>query len=263
MSDPVTTTRLDYADVVDLDMYPIDDLDGDGGLALVAQCQAQLAAEAACHPARLHPPRGRRRDGPAGRRAGLEGVDLGPDPHGLLRAGREQAPADHPRARTVRSAKHGIAYDYIPAGAPLRRLYESDDLSRFIALVLDKPVLYRSADPLDALQITTFWPGDELGWHFDRSEFSVTVMYQPAGSGGDFVYAPGLRSDDDPNYDGVQRMLAGERRRPEGAAERAGVARPLPRAQRVAPGHADQGRPPAHQLGADVRRGAGHAAATT
>ncbi len=210
MSDPVTTTRLDYADVVDLDMYPIDDLDGDGGLALVAQCQAQLAAEAACTlPGFIRPEAVAemvRLAGELDSRAWtsdqthtvyFEPVD-------------EQAPADHPRARTVRSAKHGIAYDYIPAGAPLRRLYESDDLSRFIALVLDKPVLYRSADPLDALQITTFRPGDELGWHFDRSEFSVTVMYQPAGSGGDFVYAPGLRSDDDPNYDGVQRMLAGE-----------------------------------------------------
>ena len=53
------------------------------------------------------------------------------------------------------SAKKAIAYDLIPSGAPIRRLYESDDLTAFIAAVLGKPVLYRSADPLDALQIAS------------------------------------------------------------------------------------------------------------
>jgi hypothetical protein len=72
-------------------------------------------------------------------------------------------------------------------------------------------VLHRSADPLDALQITTFRPGQELGWHFDRSEFSVTVMYQQAEAGGDFEYVPGLRSADDENHPGVRRVLHGDR----------------------------------------------------
>jgi hypothetical protein len=53
-------------------------------------------------------------------------------------------------------------------------------------------VLYRSADPLDALEIAIFGDGDELGWHFDNSEFSVTVMYQQAEAGGHFDY----RGDD-------------------------------------------------------------------
>lgn len=117
----------------------------------------------------------------------------------------------HPRAHQERSAKHGIAYDYIPEGAPLRRLYESDDLTRFVASVLNKPVLYRSADPLDALQITMFHPGEELGWHFDRSEFSITVMYQQADEGGNFEYVPGLRTDDNEHYEDVQKVLQGDR----------------------------------------------------
>src|SRR5699024_1513005 len=115
--------------------------------------------------------------------------------------------AAHPRAVQVRSAKHGIAYDRIPAHAPLRRPYEHDDLTRFIAAVLEKPVLYRSADPRDALQMTVFEPGEELGWHFDRSEFSVTVMYQPARRGGVFEYVPALRSADDEHYNAVRKVL--------------------------------------------------------
>ena len=104
----------------------------------------------------------------------------------------DSAGPDHPRALLQHSGKKAIAYDQIPADAAIRRLYESDDLTAFIAAVLGKRVLYRSADPLDALEIAIFGDGDELGWHFDNSEFSVTVMYQQAEAGGHFDY----RGDD-------------------------------------------------------------------
>ena len=121
----------------------------------------------------------------------------------------DSAGPDHPRALLQHSAKRAIAYDQIPADAPIRRLYESDDLTAFIAALLDKQVLYRSADPLDALEIAIFGDGDELGWHFDNSEFSVTVMYQQAEAGGHFDYYPRLRDGRDENYPGVQKILLG------------------------------------------------------
>jgi len=120
---------------------------------------------------------------------------------------------DHPRALLQHSAKRAIAFDQIPGSAPIRRLYESDELTTFVATVLGKPVLYRSADPLDALEIAIFGDGDELGWHFDNSEFSVTVMYQQPDAGGHFDYCPGLRTGHDQNYPGVQQILHGS---PEG-----------------------------------------------
>jgi alkylated DNA repair dioxygenase AlkB len=122
----------------------------------------------------------------------------------------DSAGADHPRALLQHSAKRAIAYDLIPDGAPIRRLYESDDLTGFIAAVLGKQALYRSADPLDALEIAVFGDGDELGWHFDNSEFSVTVMYAESEAGGHFDYYPGLRAEHDDNYSGVQKILLGD-----------------------------------------------------
>jgi alkylated DNA repair dioxygenase AlkB len=205
-----TQTRPTYADIVDLEAYPIHDLEGPAGQALVRQCRQQLADTGVCNlQGFIRPAAVAAMVELAGRLADtawksdrthtiyFEPVD-------------ETVPVTHPRAQQVRSAKHGIAYDRIPADAPMRRLYESDDLTDFIAAVLDKPVLHRSADPLDALQITTFEPGDELGWHFDRSEFSMTVMYQQADKGGEFLYAPGLRSEGDDNYEGVQQVLDGD-----------------------------------------------------
>lgn len=199
-----------YADVVDLERYPIHELDGERGQALVAECRKELAETGVCNLRGFITPS-----------AVAEMIriahDLAPKAWASDRTHTiyfepvdTSVPPTHPRAHQVRSAKRGIAYDYIPADAPLRRLYESDDLTRFIAAVLEKPVLYRSADPLDALQITTFSPGEELGWHFDRSEFSMTVMYQPADEGGEFLYAPRLRTDDDENYAEVEKVIHGD-----------------------------------------------------
>ncbi|MEY5037223.1 MAG: hypothetical protein RL472_329, partial [Pseudomonadota bacterium] len=45
---------------------------------------------------------------------------------------------------------------------------------------------------------------------FDRSEFTTTILLQAPDQGGLFEYRTDLRSETDPNYDGVARMLAGQ-----------------------------------------------------
>lgn len=206
-----TAPLAPYADVVDLDRYPIHDLGSAEGQAFLAGCRAELAERGVCSlPGFVRPEAvaamitiAEELDGSAWASESTHTVYFEePD---------DSLGADHPTARTVRSAKHGIAYDQLPADAPLRRLYEHDDLTEFVAAVLGKPVFYRSADPLDALQVTLFHDGEELGWHFDRSEYSVTVMYQQADEGGDFDYCPGLRDENDENYAGVSAALDEDR----------------------------------------------------
>lgn len=203
-------TIANYADVADLTRYPIHDLGGPAGQALVQACRADLAAKGACClPGFITPDAVRAMVNLTGQLTGRAWVS--DQTHTIYFDPPDPAvPACHPQARQWRSAKRGIAYDYIPADAPIRRLYESDDLTRFVAAVLSKQTLYRSADRLDALQITLFSEGDELGWHFDRSEFSITVVYQQSAAGGHFDYHPGLRSEDDENYPGVQGVLHGD-----------------------------------------------------
>jgi hypothetical protein len=199
-----------YADVVDLATYPIDQLDRPAGAALVARCRAELARDGVCNLPGFVTPAAVARMVQLAAELADKAWPMDRTHTIYFERPDESVPAGHPRHRQVRSAKNGIAYDYIPADAPMRRLYESDDLTEFVAAVLGKGRLYRSADPLDALQMTTFYPGEELGWHFDRSEFSMTVMYQPAERGGQFRYAPGLRTAADENYGGVQRVLDGD-----------------------------------------------------
>ena len=103
-------------------------------------------------------------------------------------------------ARRQHSSKLTIAWDEVLDTSPLRVLYGWDPLTEFIARALKIPRLYRYGDKLAACSLAVFHAGDELGWHFDRAAFAVTVMLQPAASGGEFDYVPGLRPEagDDP-----------------------------------------------------------------
>ena len=199
-----------YQDVVDLARYPIHEPDGAPYQALVQSCRDQLRDRGVAQLESFLTP------GAVSAMLGLTGQLMArawasDQTHTVyFRPPDDSACPDHPQALLQRSAKKAIAYDLIPAAAPIRRLYESDDLTVFIAAVLGKPVLYRSADPLDALEIAVFSDGDELGWHFDNSEFSVTMMYAESQAGGYFDYYPWLRDEQDEHYPEVRRVLLGE-----------------------------------------------------
>ena len=88
-----------------------------------------------------------------------------------------------------------VPYDQIAEGSYLRQLYGWDPLKDFIGYVLGKSELYRFADPLGACSINVFVDGGEHGWHFDESEFTVTLMLQVPESGGSFEYVPQIRGN--------------------------------------------------------------------
>src|SRR6266487_195603 len=188
-----TSQPQQYADVVDLRQYPINEPDGQAYRDLVRDCRDQLRDRGVAQmPGFLNPGAVRQMIAEAGR---LTSQAWASDQSHTVyfEPPDDSAGADHPRALLQHSAKKAVAYDLIPDTAPIRRLYESGDLTAFIAAVLGKQVLYCSADPLDALEIAIFGDGDELGWHFDNSEFSVTVMYAESEAGGHFDYYPLLR----------------------------------------------------------------------
>jgi hypothetical protein len=205
----LVSAMITYEDVIDLERYPIDDPGSATYQDLVRDCREQLRETGAARLGGFLTP------GAVGEMLALTGrltaaAWASDQTHTVyFEPADSSAGPGHPRALLQHSAKKAIAYDQIPAAAPIRRLYQSDDLTGFIAAVLGKDMLYRSADPLDALEIAIFGDGDELGWHFDNSEFSVTVMYQQAESGGHFEYVPRLRSGHDQNYPGVRKILHG------------------------------------------------------
>lgn len=116
---------------------------------------------------------------------------------------------DHPALRMVETINHTLCGDQLAEGL-IARIYEWKPLVDFIADVMGKPQLYVMDDPLARLNVMGYRAGEGLNWHFDRSEFTTTLLIQAPSQGGEFQYRQDLRSADDPNYEGVARLLRGE-----------------------------------------------------
>jgi hypothetical protein len=119
--------------------------------------------------------------------------------------------ADHPRQWLGNYGVGAVAYDLFPDDSPVRRLFEWDELRAFVAAILGLDTVYPYADPLGALNLAVMGDGDELQWHFDQTDFVVSLALQDGEEGGDFEVAPFIRTPDDERYDDVARVLAGDR----------------------------------------------------
>ena len=87
------------------------------------------------------------------------------------------------------------------------RLYEWPPFAQFLAATMDMAALHVMQDPLAHVNVMSYGQGQTLNWHFDRSEFTTTLLLQAPRSGGVFEHRNDLRADEDPNYDGVGRLL--------------------------------------------------------
>ena len=116
--------------------------------------------------------------------------------------------SDHPALRKVETVSHTVCADQIP-GSVVLAIYEYEPLLRFLAAAMGKTRLHVMQDPLARTNVMAYRAGEALNWHFDRSEFTTTLLLQQSQRGGDLEYRTDLRSDDNPNYDGVARLLEG------------------------------------------------------
>jgi len=206
----VQTSVQTPGDLVDVDRYPVLDLGGPAAAALVASARAQLRATGAVElPGFVTP------DGVGALVRDAE--SLVPRAHHSSGQGTAylefpdfSLPAGHPRLRFSDYAVGAVAYDLVPADSPLRAIYEWDPLKDLIEAVLDRGPLHRYADPFGALNLAVMGEGDRLQWHFDQTDFVVSLAVQAARGGGDFEVVPRIRSGDDEHYDDVARVLDGD-----------------------------------------------------
>ena len=196
--------------LLNLDRFPLDRPDSPGGRALIARCRQELRESGMFSLARLI------RSEALGRCVAeveplLETAAFTHrrEHNVYFDDGIRDLDAGHPALRRFRTTNYTVCGDQIPASA-IARMYEWQPLIDFLAAVTDKPRLYPMADPLARINVMAYRAGDELNWHFDRSEFTTTCLLQAPLSGGEFQYRSGLRSASDPNYDGVGRLLSGD-----------------------------------------------------
>ena len=195
--------------ILDLDRYPIDRLDRNAGRALVDNSRISLEQEG------MFTLSGFIR--PAARDSILEEVQpvLRRDSFTHSRSHNvyfeDEIPglaADHPALREGWTTNHTVCGDQI-AGSSICRIYEWQPLVEFLTRVMGSKRLYLMDDPMAALNVLEYRSGEPaLNWHFDRSEFTTTLLLCAADRGGEFQYRSALRTANDPNFEGVAALLA-------------------------------------------------------
>jgi len=195
--------------ILDLDRYPIDQLDSDAGRALLDKSRISLEQEGMFTLSGFIRPEARdcileevepvlRRESFTHTRS--HNVYFEDEVPGLA--------ANHPALRELRTTNHTVCGDQI-AGSSICRIYEWQPLVEFLARVMGRKRLYLMDDPMAALNVLEYRSGESaLNWHFDRSEFTTTLLLCAADRGGNFQYRSDLRTGNDPNYEGVGALLA-------------------------------------------------------
>ena len=129
--------------------------------------------------------------------ASLSQAYFNPKTHNIyLDKGDAAYPDSHIRNRLVTSSKGCITDDQISAGSVLKKIYHNPDFISALCFILAEDELYPYADSLSSVNIHYARRGEELNWHFDNSSFAVTLMIQPAISGGAFEYVRDVRDAD-------------------------------------------------------------------
>jgi hypothetical protein len=203
------TRLVDPADLVDLSRYPLLERSGEGYAVAVERARAGLERNGAAELDRFVRPAALAalRDdalslAPLAWRDGGTGT-------AYLAAPDENLPQGHPRRWTAPRSLGAVAYDLFPPSSPLRALYEWDPLMLFVEDILGRGRLYRYSDPCGALSLSVMVEGDRLQWHFDQTDFVVSLALQDAKRGGDFEFVPLVRSEEDERYEAVRTVLDG------------------------------------------------------
>jgi hypothetical protein len=195
---------------IDLDSYPVHDLDSAAGIELVASAREMmardtlvtfadflrpgavddLASELSLHESNAHR------------------IDYQCTPYGWMN--NSGFPPEHPRSAMFRRKCGVITTEMLSCAGVSQTLFQFDELTDFVRRLLGYASLYRSTCPTLAIQVNTMSEGESFEWHYDTNDGVVSFVIRNADRGGVFEYVPLIRDEDDENYEAVTRVFDGE-----------------------------------------------------
>jgi len=196
--------------LLDLEKYPLDRPDSSEYAALVEKCRADLAAKGMFNLPDFFKP------GVA--QAAADMAKPAMDTASFRHARRHNVyfkdampgvDDNHPAMVKSNTINHTLCADQLN-GNPVIDVYEWEPLADFLAATMGKDKLYPMDDKMACVNMQATRAGEGLNWHFDRSEFTTTILLQAPETGGQLEYRKDLRTADDQNYDGVAAVLAGK-----------------------------------------------------
>ena len=206
------TPAFSAARMVNLERYPIGDADSGEDTTFVRECRNRFVEDGLCVLPQFIRPAALKVLTEEANAFAVNAWFCNGTHNVYLTRNDTRLPPDDVARRQERTYVGSVPYDRIGDDSSLRQLYLWDPLKSFIGAVLGKSRLHRFADPLGACSVNVFVDGGEHGWHFDESEFSVTLMLQAPESGGAFEYVPRIRGNHEEEAI-VAAVLDGDRAR--------------------------------------------------
>lgn len=197
------------AEFVDLQRYPIDRPESPGYVALIARQRQLLATDGMITLAGFINPAGiahYRAEIDSRMDSAFHAVSTR-HPYGYHRS--DEFPDDHPRNTFAATESYRLARHMLSDTA-LDALYCWSPMRRFVADMTGNDSTYLSADPSNGLVVQVYREGCGQAWHFDQALFSTIINLGASEHGGVFECVPGLRTEQQPCYDEVKRVLAGQ-----------------------------------------------------
>lgn len=201
---------MQLTDFVNLGWYPVNQLDSERGQQLIQECQRMMVTDTICVlPGFL---RQQAVDRMVAEVNDLEQASRQIDFLTTLYSWKNNDgfAEDHPRSTLLPRRCGVITTEQLAPDGHCRILFQFDELTEFVRRLLDYDTLYRSACPNISVRLNVMDENDEFGWHFDTNDGVVSFILQNADQGGQFEYAPLIRSEEDENYGGVRAILNGE-----------------------------------------------------
>ncbi|MDE0523860.1 MAG: 2OG-Fe(II) oxygenase [Boseongicola sp.] len=196
--------------LLDLATYPIDRPDSDECKALIERCRADLAAHGMYNlDGFLKPEVAQAAADDLKSTMASAGFTHSRMHNIYFKKDLPDLAPDHPALTRFQTVNHTLCADQLGA-SPVTEIYAWPPLVDFLAVTMGKRALFAMDDPLARINVMAYHEGETLNWHFDRSEFTTTLLLQAPEAGGDFEYRTDLRTADNPNYEGVARLLRNE-----------------------------------------------------
>ena len=205
------TKNADMAiNLIDLERYPMANLDNGEGAAFLTQCQQHINEHGWCSLEGFIRP-----DAIAAlseeANAMLETAEVLTIKRTIYQGDADPSAAEgDPRWQEYEHQATQLADDQISVSTLIKQLYHSDVLTEFVRRVQGKKELYRCADQFQALNIVALQPDSWHAWHYDTTECTVTLLLQAAEHGGEFAFIPDSRTDETEDHEAVNQLLAGD-----------------------------------------------------
>ncbi len=201
--------------ILDLETFPVDQPESSAYAGLVDRCRTDICAHGLCNLEGFLRPQAASKiatvlepefETNAFRHARRHNIFFKKSVPGLA--------TDDPALTEFETVNHTLCEDQL-AGTLISALYHWPAMARFLADVMAKSAIFPMRDPLAGVNAMAYGDGEALNWHFDRSEFTVTLLLQAPKAGGVFEYRTDLRTADGPNFAGIARLVSGEDRQVE------------------------------------------------